>query len=201
MLRKLLFAVYFYTDLLLLAPYKWLKLAINGVEYSEFPKLRGLPIIRNAGRMQLGTNLTITSSLRFNPTGGGSPSCLFTAPGTSLLIGDNVAMSNCVIHVKHKVTIEDDVMIGGGVQIYDSDFHSLDFDTRRVVGENEFARAPVVISRGAFIGGMATILKGVTVGEYSIIGAGSVVTKSVPAGEIWAGNPARFIKKVPGKNG
>jgi acetyltransferase-like isoleucine patch superfamily enzyme len=200
MIRKLLFAVYFYSDLVLLAPYKWLKLAVNGVKYANFPTLRGIPIIRNAGSMKFGSRLTITSCLRFNPTGGSSPSCFFTAPGTSLTIGDNVAMSSCVIHVKHKVTIEDDVMIGGGVQIYDSDFHSLDFDTRQTPGENKFARAPVVICRGAFIGGMAIILKGVRVGEYSVIGAGSVVAKSIPAGEIWAGNPAKFIKKVPGKN-
>lgn len=199
MIRKLFFATYFYFDAFFLLPYKWLKLVVNGVQYAGFPRFFGVPIIRNAGLMGFGKNFRVTSSLRFNPTGGGSPSCFFTAPDAQLLVGDNVSMSNCVIHVKHRVTIEDEVMIGGGVQIYDSDFHSLDFDTRRIPGENEFARAPVQICRGAFIGGMAIILKGVTVGEYSIVGAGSVVTKSIPAGEIWAGNPAKFIKKVPRK--
>ena len=55
---------------------------------------------------------------------------------------------------------------------------------------------PVIIKDGAFIGTDCIILKGVTIGEKSVIGAGSVVTKSVPDGEIWAGNPAKFIRKV-----
>ncbi|MEI3417887.1 MAG: DapH/DapD/GlmU-related protein [Blautia sp.] len=55
---------------------------------------------------------------------------------------------------------------------------------------------PVVIKNGVFIGANSIILKGVTIGEKAIIGAGSVVTRSIPDGEIWAGNPARFIRKI-----
>ena len=57
-------------------------------------------------------------------------------------------------------------------------------------------KAPVVIKDNAFIGAKVIVLKGVTIGENSIIGAGSVVTRSVPDNEIWAGNPAKFIRKV-----
>lgn len=56
--------------------------------------------------------------------------------------------------------------------------------------------ATVVIKDGAFIGAHTIVLKGVTIGERSIVGAGSVVSRSIPDYEIWAGNPAKFIKKV-----
>jgi acetyltransferase-like isoleucine patch superfamily enzyme len=56
--------------------------------------------------------------------------------------------------------------------------------------------APVVIKDGAFIGGHSTILKGVTIGERAIVGAGSVVRQNIPADEIWAGNPAKSVRKT-----
>lgn len=55
---------------------------------------------------------------------------------------------------------------------------------------------PVIIEEGAFIGGGTIILKGVVIGRHSVVGAGSVVTRSIPPGEIWAGNPARFVRKL-----
>ena len=105
-------------------------------------------------------------------------------------------MSNVAICSFMKVRIEDDVYIGGDVRIYDTDFHSLDFSNRVGPVDNKIKSLPVLIKHGAFIGASSIILKGVTVGEYSIIGAGSVVTKNIPNGEIWAGNPAKFLKTV-----
>ncbi len=62
--------------------------------------------------------------------------------------------------------------------------------------EHDWDVAPTHIEDGASVGSGATLLCGITVGKRAIVGAGSVVTKSVPAGQIWAGNPARFIRKV-----
>lgn len=84
--------------------------------------------------------------------------------------------------------------MGGGVRIYDTDFHWLDFEKR--MNEAGGAVNPVVIKNGVFIGANSIILKGVTIGEKAIVGAGSVVTRSIPDGEIWAGNPAKFIRKI-----
>lgn len=87
-------------------------------------------------------------------------------------------------------------MIGGNCKIYDNDFHSLDFNERMGTVDLWSKTCPVVIKDGAFIGAHTIVLKGVTIGERSIVGAGSVVTRSIPDYEIWAGNPAKFIKKV-----
>ncbi|MNL65825.1 2,3,4,5-tetrahydropyridine-2,6-dicarboxylate N-acetyltransferase [compost metagenome] len=57
-------------------------------------------------------------------------------------------------------------------------------------------KEPIIIEQDVFIGANSIILKGVTIGARSIIGAGSIVTKNVPADEIWGGNPAKFIRKT-----
>ena len=90
------------------------------------------------------------------------------------------------------------MLLGGGVKIYDTDFHSLDFQKRvRFKTDDDRKSSPVTIKNYAFIGAGTIVLKGVTIGEKSIIGAGSVVTSNIPDGQIWAGNPARYIKNVP----
>ena len=89
-------------------------------------------------------------------------------------------------------------MVGGNVRIYDHDYHSLDFELRRGRQDGDHVRSrPVFIGDDVFIGVNAIILKGVTIGDRAIIGAGSVVAHSVPADEIWAGNPARRIGRRP----
>lgn len=62
--------------------------------------------------------------------------------------------------------------------------------------DNDINSAEVYISEGAFIGAHSIILKGITIGKNSVIGAGSVVTQDIPNDEVWAGNPAKFIKKL-----
>lgn len=58
-----------------------------------------------------------------------------------------------------------------------------------------YSKGSVTIRKGAYVGARTIICKSVEIGEYAIVGAGSVVTKDIPSGEVWAGNPARFIKK------
>lgn len=117
--------------------------------------------------------------------------------GAHLIIGYNTGMTNTMIWCYNRITIGNHVNVGAGTMIVDTDFHSLDWKDRRdgIDVANKKTR-PVVIKDYAFIGTRSIILKGVTIGEKSIIGAGSVVSKSVPDGEVWAGNPARFIKKI-----
>ena len=111
-------------------------------------------------------------------------------------VGDHTGMSNIAIYVSQKVTIGNNVKIGGSVKIYDTDFHSTDYKERAMTNDPGIKSAPVTIGNDVFIGAHSIILKGVSIGDRSVIGAGSVVTKNVPSDEIWAGVPARFIKRL-----
>ena len=91
------------------------------------------------------------------------------------------------------VTIGNNVLIGSGCLITDTDAHPIDWRERRL-SNNTKAVAPVVIGDDVFIGARSIILKGVHIGNRSVIGAGSVVTKDIPADSIAAGNPAVIVK-------
>ncbi|GBU16583.1 MULTISPECIES: sugar O-acetyltransferase [Methylobacterium] len=110
--------------------------------------------------------------------------------GFNIAVGDNVFMNfNCVILDVTRVTIGADTQIGPAVQILTAD-HPRDPGQRRA--GLEFGR-PVVIGANVWIGAAALILPGVTVGDDAVIGAGSVVTRDVPAGATVVGNPTRVV--------
>jgi len=142
----------------------------------------------------MGRNVTINSGKKRNPVGMGCQTALLALRGGKINIGNNVGISNAAIVSMESIIIEDNVMLGNGTVIYDTDFHSVRYEKRCQKVDDDIATKPVVIGEGAFIGAGTIILKGVTIGAHSIIGAGSVVTKSVPAHQIWAGNPAKYIK-------
>lgn len=92
------------------------------------------------------------------------------------------------------VTLEDEVFIGHGVTFINDRFPRATNAQGQLQTEADWKCDSTLVKRGASIGSGATILCGVTIGERSIIGAGSVVTKDVPAGAVVAGNPARVIR-------
>lgn len=118
--------------------------------------------------------------------------------GANLIIGNNSGITNTIIQCFNSIYIGDNVKIGNGTTIFDTNFHSLDWNIRMNNCEDVkmALTAPVRIENDAFIGTRCIICKGVTIGEKSIIAAGSVVVKDVPAGEMWGGNPAKYIKKI-----
>ena len=148
------------------------------------------------GNIVIGSNVSVNSGIRYNPIGGSERTMLITHGNGKISIGNNVGISNTAIVSAESIVIDDNVMIGGSCKIYDTDFHSIRYDYRMQKPDTHIKTSPVHIKEGAFIGAHSIILKGVTIGKHSVIGAGSVVTKSVPDGEIWAGNPAHFIRKV-----
>ncbi len=159
-------------------------------------QIHGIIKIYGSGEIRIGTGTQINSARSANPLGGDDRTVLSVAHGGSIVIGQGAGISNTAIVSHCGVVIEDNVRIGGSTKIYDTDFHSLDYKERCGQKEEKVVSRPVKIEEGAFVGAHCIILKGVVIGRHSIIGAGSVVTKSVPPGEIWAGNPARFIRRI-----
>lgn len=147
----------------------------------------------------MGDNLSLNNGLRFNPIGFPQPCCIVVTDDAELRIGNNVGLSQASIICHYSITIGDNVKIGGGVKVYDTNFHSLDPDIRRdyILDMANKKKASVIIEHDAFIGAGSIILPGVCIGANSVIGAGSVVTKTIPPDQIWGGNPARYIKDVP----
>ena len=173
-----------------------LNMHLRGFKYGKGLKTYGTIFIRGTGTITIGNHVTITSCRETNPIGGDTKSILYAKQNGNISIGNHVGISNSAIVAMGNIEIGDNVLIGGNCKIYDHDFHSLDYDTRIKLGNQGVIAKPVVIKKGAFIGGHSIILKGVTIGEKSIVGAGSVVTRDIPDGEIWAGNPARFIRSL-----
>ena len=169
------------------------------VRCAEPPTIFGRLLIADftpgwTGAITLGRRVVICSSFEANPVGGTQTSFVLKGPEARIEIGDGSGMYNAMIAAYESVSLGKDVNLGAGCKILDTDFHSLDLDER--IRNVNIPHRPVRIEDGAFIGTNAIILKGVTIGTESVIAAGSIVTKSVPPGEIWGGNPARFLKKL-----
>lgn len=169
---------------------------INKVEFEKYVTI-GVPIldISSECTVKFGSELIMINLPQY-ATLGKSNKCKFVVlKNARLLIGNKVGMSNVVIVATKSIQIGNNVMIGGGVTIVDSDFHSLNpAHWHTSEDEKHMASSPVIIEDNVFIGMDSIILKGITIGENSIVAAGSVVTKSIPENEIWGGNPAIFIK-------
>jgi acetyltransferase-like isoleucine patch superfamily enzyme len=176
--------------------FNWFVFKSQSVKYLNFPQIYGIIVVRGNGLVEFGENVKINSQFTMNPVGLSQRSAFFAMPNAVIKIGNNVGISNSLIYARQLILIEDNVLIGGGCQILDSDFHSIRYTDRIEKGDCSIISKPIIIKRGAFIGASCIILKGITIGERCIIAAGSIVTKSVPPDEIWGGNPAIFIKKI-----
>lgn len=157
--------------------------------------VKGFPLLRVRGAFSLGKGARLNSGLYWNPIGGDARMCIVVEDQAKLSIGDKFAASNCSIFCRQNIVIGNNVMVGGGARIWDTDFHDLRIERRLLPLDRGISR-PIEIGDNVFIGANSFILKGVVIGENAIIGAGSVVSCDVPPHEIWAGNPARFIRKL-----
>ena len=188
--------------------YKWLNkknLLKTNVEIGKNLNLYFKLYITNKGLIKVGNNLTITSGDAINPISRNIRGSIYIESSGILIIGNNVGMSSPCIWVKERIEIGNNVKIGALCEIIDNDAHSLNYQIRNgtirgekgesIDGASCFS-APIKIEDDVWIGMHCQILKGVTIGARSIIGAGSVVTKSIPTDCIAAGNPCKIIRHL-----
>ena len=168
----------------------------HGVVFGKNIQIPGkvLWLIRGA-RITIGDNFYLSSGNGVNPIANNLQADVYVEPGAALTIGNNVGMSSTRLWIHESARIGNNVKIGGCVLITDTDAHPMDYMARRSSNEGTKS-APVVIEDDVWVGAHCIILKGVTIGARSIIGAGSVVTKSIPADCVAAGNPCRVIKNL-----
>lgn len=152
-------------------------------------------VISGNNDIGIGDNFYFSSGNGVNPIASNLQGAIYLENGASLKIGNNVGMSSTRLWIHESARIGNNVKIGGCVLITDTDAHPMDYVARRSSNEGTKS-APVVIEDDVWIGAHCIILKGVTIGARSVIGAGSVVTKSIPVDCVAAGNPCRVIKNL-----
>ena len=187
LIRDALYTPYMLRDCL----FCWIK----GIRWYSDWRLWGLPLISIKGRgssIQIGRKFIACSLSKYNSGGVIQPVVINAiGNGATITIGNHVGVSGCTINASKAITIGNHVLLGTGCLIADFDGHPIDPDERRLGGKGK--SKPIVIEDDVLIGARAIVLKGVTIGKGSVIGAGAVVTKSVPAYSIVAGNPATVI--------
>ena len=162
--------------------------------------------IHPMAKVVLGNNVSIVCGDNYNPLCRNIDGSLCAEyPDSIIEIGEESGLSSPCIWAKKQITIGKRVKIGGDCILLDSDCHSLDW-RQRCLSEDKSEGlpvdtlnakiSPIIIGDDVFIGTRSIILKGVRIGERSIIAAGSVVTKNIPSDCIAAGNPAIVIRKI-----
>lgn len=177
-----------------------IKFAFYGIEHGKNLCVHGhigLKIGRN-GKFIIGDDFYYSSGRHINPLSRNIQGNITVNEGAEISIGNNVGMSGTVIRCHERIVIGNNVQIGAGAVLLDSDCHSLDYEDRRILQKDVLHKknAPIVIEDDVLIGMNSIILKGVTVGARSIIGAGSIIMHSIPSDVIAAGNPAKVLKKL-----
>lgn len=180
----------------------------RGVKFGREMTVLGFPYMTIRGSLTIGDYFYMSNGDGINPISSNLRGLFFIAPGASISIGNHVGMSSTRMRISNSLTIGNNVNIGACVLLIDTDSHQLDYHMRRHDASQNFSEAelkdaihtaPIVIEDDVWLGANVTVLKGVTIGARSIIGAGSLVTRSIPADCIAAGNPAKVIKHLSNK--
>lgn len=171
-------------------------LKFKGIQLGKNCVFFGRPVFVRIPRstIKIGDHCTFRSDKISNLVGV-NRRCIISTHGinATIIVGQHCGFSGVTIGAKEKVVIGDHVLVGANVIISDFDWHNLSSLDRRAACT---VTKPVIIENNVFIGVNAVIWKGVRIGENSIIGANSVVTRDIPSNCIAGGNPARVIKHL-----
>ena len=150
--------------------------------------------ISDSSFVEIGDNCTFSNFTKHNFAGINRRCSIRVKDNSTLKIGNNCGFSGTVINVKKSIKIGDNVQFGVNVNIWDNDFHSIDYRKRRKnIG---IISNDIVIGNDVWVGANTTILKGVSIGKCSIIASHSLVNKSVGDYELWGGIPAKKLKNL-----
>ena len=169
----------------------------RGIKFGRNMKVMGSMKVINKGDISIGDNFMFVSGGHVSPISGNQQGSIYVEQGGDIAIGDNVGMTSTHMWIAKGLTIGNHVKVGANVLFMDTDTHQIDYLQRRD-GNGLIVSAPITIEDDVWIGAHCIILKGVTIGARSIVGAGSVVTKDIPADCIAVGNPCRVIRKLIG---
>ncbi|GHT48393.1 hypothetical protein FACS189440_11870 [Bacteroidia bacterium] len=177
-----------------------MKFSLFGVKYGKNLVVHGHIDLKlnHKAVAKIGNNFYSSNGMSINPICRNITGSITLAPNSKLTIGDNVGISSTCIWVHQSIFIGNYVNIGADSILIDSDCHSLNYIYRQNIKVDiaNKINKEIIIEDNVLIGARCIILKGVTIGARSIIGAGSVVTNSIPPDSIAAGNPARLIKSL-----
>lgn len=182
----------------------WFKMVmkITKVKYGKNLLLKGMPIIFNqsGATLTIKDNVTINSSFLSNLIGLYQRTIIVTrVPNAKIEIGNNVGISGATIYARNSIYIGDNTLIGGNAKILDNDFHPLNIEDRNKDIKEKISSKPIHIGKNCFIGCNTIILKGTTLGDGCVVGAGSIVSGTFDDNSVIAGNPAKVIKVLNGK--
>lgn len=165
-------------------------LYFSGVKTGK--KVRGnRAYVENQGQITLANNVALNSF----PNGENYRTCLSTHTTDAVItIGSHVKLNGTVIHARERVEIGSYCLFGPGVVILDNDSHPVVLDP--IARRGAPSSAPVILGDNVWVGMRSLIMKGVTIGDNSIIAAQSVVTKDVPSNTVVGGSPAKFIRII-----